>query len=96
MSSPIVYNFDGISSVSGQITAFVGDLNGTLSDVDRTFQNLLADGWAGRGADAFQGASVKWHASANQMAETLQRLATKVGGAAVNMQQADQAAAARF
>jgi WXG100 family type VII secretion target len=96
MGQPIVYHFDGISSVSGSIGTFVSQMNETLSDVDRTFNNLLADGWTGAGASAFQGASVKWHNNADQMAQTLQTLAQKVGNAAVNMQQADQAAAARF
>jgi WXG100 family type VII secretion target len=92
----MLYNFDGISSVAGSITTFVNDMNQTLSEVDTTFRNLLAEGWSGPAADAFQGCSTKWHQNANQMAETLQHLSQKVGNAAVNMQQADQSAAARF
>jgi WXG100 family type VII secretion target len=92
----MIYNFDGINSVSASIATFVNDMNETLSQVDRTFGNLLADGWSGPAADAFQGCSQKWHDNANQMATTLQQLSQKVGDAAVNMHQADQAAAARF
>jgi WXG100 family type VII secretion target len=92
----MVYNFEGISSASSSIAAFVGDMNETLSQVDSTFRNLLADGWSGPAADAFAGCSQKWHQNADQMAQTLQQLSQKVGNAAVNMQQADQSAAARF
>jgi WXG100 family type VII secretion target len=96
MTSPLVYNFDGIGSIAGSINAFVADMDETLSNVDSTFRNLLADGWAGSGAQAFEGCSHRWHTSAQQMAQTLQHLSQKVGNAAANMQQADQAAAARF
>ncbi len=96
MTDPLVYNFDGINSAAASITTFVNDMNETLGQVDKTFGNLLADGWTGPSADAFAGCSRKWHESANQMAETLQQLSQKVGNAAVNMQQADQHAAARF
>ena len=94
--APMLYNFDGIHSVSGSIATFVSQMNQTLSDVDSVFRNLLAEGWSGAGADAFQGASMTWHRKADEMAQTLHMLAQKVGNAAVNMQQADQAAAARF
>ncbi|HKT03693.1 MAG TPA: WXG100 family type VII secretion target [Rugosimonospora sp.] len=96
MSQPMVYNFEGINSVSGSIATFVNDMNETLNQVDTTFRNLLQDGWSGPAADAFAGCSQKWHQNADQMAQTLQQLSQKVGNAAVNMQQADQAAAARF
>ncbi|MFG2042838.1 WXG100 family type VII secretion target [Dactylosporangium sp. NPDC048998] len=96
MSNDLVYDFNGITSLSGSITAFVSQMNEHLAEVDRTFNNLLANGWSGAGADAFQGCSQKWHANADQMAQTLQTLSQKVGDAAVNMQQADAAAAARF
>ncbi len=94
--SVIAYNFEGINSVSGSIAAFVRDMNETLNQVDTTFRNLLAEGWTGTTAEAFAGCSQKWHHNADQMAQTLQHLAQKVGNAAVNMQQADQAAAAKF
>lgn len=92
----IVYDFNGIGSVTASIATFVNDMNERLDEVDRTFRNLLAHGWTGHGADAFSGCSQQWHNSANQMAATLQRLGQKVGNAAVNMQQADASAAARF
>lgn len=92
----IIYNFASIDSVAASINAFVSQMNNDLAEVDQTFKNLLANGWQGAGADAFSGCSARWHQSANQMAETLQRLSQKVGNAAVNMQQADNAAAARF
>ncbi|HEY2791655.1 MAG TPA: WXG100 family type VII secretion target [Micromonosporaceae bacterium] len=92
----IVYDFSGIDTVSGQITAFVNHMNEKLDEVDRTFKGLLANGWQGKGADAFTGCSAKWHASAGQMATTLHSLSAKVGNAAANMAAADAAAAARF
>jgi WXG100 family type VII secretion target len=96
MSSPIAYNFDGIDSLSGQIATFVSQMNETLAEVDRTFQNLLANDWHGAGADAFGPARDKWNSNAQQMAETLQNLAGKLSNSAMNMHQADAAAAARF
>ena len=96
MGDSLVYDFNGINSLAGSISAFVAQMNEHLAEVDRTFNNLLAHGWAGAGADAFQGCSAKWHANADQMATTLQTLSTRVGNAAVNMQQADASAAARF
>jgi WXG100 family type VII secretion target len=92
----IVYDFAGIDSVAGQIEAFVADMNQTLSDVDAKFRNLLANGWAGAAADAFNTQSAQWHKKADEMATTLRRLSTAAGNASVNMQQADAAAAARF
>lgn len=94
--SDIVYNFSGIDTLSGSISAFVSDMNEQLSSVDSVFKNLLGQGWQGKGADAFNGCSAKWHSSANQMASTLQQLSQKVGNAAANMAAADAAAAARF
>ena len=96
MSDDLVYDFNGISSLSGSITAFVSQMNEHLAEVDRTFNNLLANGWSGGAADAFQGCSSRWHTNADQMAQTLHTLSQKVGDAAANMQQADAAAAARF
>jgi WXG100 family type VII secretion target len=96
MTDPLVYNFDGINSAAASITTFVNDMNETLGQVDKTFRDLLQDGWSGPAADAFAGQSQKWHQNADQMAQTLQQLSQKVGNAAVNMQQADQSAAARF
>ena len=96
MSGPIVYNFDGIDSLSGQIAAFVTQMNTTLQEVERTFENLLANDWHGAGADAFGPARQKWHDNAEQMAQTLQNLAAKLSNSAMNMHQADAAAAARF
>jgi WXG100 family type VII secretion target len=94
--SDIVYDFSGIDTLSGSIASFVAQMNEHLNEVDRTFNNLLANGWQGAAADAFQGCSQRWHANANQMADTLHMLATKVGNASANMAQADQSAAARF
>ena len=96
MSDDIVYNFEGITTMSGQIDAFVNHVNDKLDEVDRTFKGLLANGWQGKGADAFTGCSAKWHSSAGQMAATLHQLSLKVGNAAANMAQADAASAARF
>ncbi len=95
-SDHIVYDFGGIDTTSASIAAFVGQMNQQLSDVDRMFNNLLANGWTGAGANAFQGCSTQWHTNADQMAQTLQMLGQKVGTAGVNMQAADNAAAARF
>ncbi len=92
----IVYDFGGIDTLSGSINAFVNHMNEKLDEVDRTFKGLLADGWQGSGADAFNGCSAKWHSSAGQMASTLHQLSLKVGNAGANMAAADAAAAARF
>lgn len=92
----IVYDFGGIDTISGSISAFVNHMNEKLDEVDRTFKNLLAQGWTGQGANAFSGCSVKWHGSAGQMAATLHQLSVKVGKAGADMAQADAAAAARF
>jgi WXG100 family type VII secretion target len=96
MDDNLVYDFNGIDSLSGSIAAFVSQMNEHLSEVDRTFNDLLANGWSGAGANALQGCSNKWHSNADQMAQTLQTLSQRVGNAAVNMQAADAAAAARF
>jgi WXG100 family type VII secretion target len=96
MSDNLVYDFNGINSLSGSIAAFVAQMNTHLDDVDRTFNHLIANGWSGAGAEAFQTCSSQWHNLANQMANTLHSLSQKVGNAAVNMAQADAAAAARF
>jgi WXG100 family type VII secretion target len=95
-SGVIVYDFAGIDTIAGQIEAFVADMNGTLADVDAKFRTLLGNGWTGAGADAFGVQSQQWHRKADQMAATLRRLSAAAGTAAVNMQQADAAAAARF
>ncbi|OLB67298.1 MAG: hypothetical protein AUI10_00445 [Actinobacteria bacterium 13_2_20CM_2_72_6] len=94
--SDIVYDFNGINTLSGQVATFVSQMNEHLDEVDRIFKGLLADGWSGQAATAFQDCSTRWHGGATQMAMTLQGLSQKVGNAAVNMQQADQQAAARF
>jgi WXG100 family type VII secretion target len=95
-SDHINYSFAEIESVQAVINQFVQQMNSNLSDVDTKFKNLIADGWHGSGADAFQAQSAKWHQGANNMAQTLQTLAQKVGNASVNMEAADRAAAARF
>ena len=92
----IVYDFAGIDTVAAQIEAFVADMNQTLNDVDKKFGNLLANGWQGPAAEAFGTQSDRWHKDAERMASTLRRLSSAAGNAAVNMQQADNAAAARF
>jgi len=92
----IVYDFGGIDSMAGQINSFVAQMNGTLAGVDAKFRSLLAAGWTGAGADAFGVQSARWHKDADAMAATLQRLSAAAGNAAMNMQQADAAAASRF
>jgi WXG100 family type VII secretion target len=93
----LLYNYEGISSVSGAIESFVGQMNANLDEVDAVFRNLLANGWGGStGASAFQAQSTKWHAGANEMATTLRSLSTKVGDAGINMRQMDQSVANRF
>ena len=92
----LVYDFEGINSIAAQIETFVKDMDGTLDDVDSAFRNLLANGWTGAGASAFQDHSLRWHTKAGEMATTLRKLSSAAGNAAVNMHAADQAAAARF
>jgi|GEM_PF-3465489 len=95
-SDHLVYDFAGIDTVSASINAFVGQMNEQLAEVERAFNALLANGWTGAGANAFQGCKAQWHSNAHQMSLTLQQLGQKVGEAAVNMQAADNAAGARF
>lgn len=92
----ILYSFGTIESTQTLINQFVAQMNEHLNQVDSKFKTLLADGWTGSGANAFQAKSQQWHTSADQMAQTLQQLASAVGNASVNMQQADHAAATRF
>jgi WXG100 family type VII secretion target len=95
-SDDLLYDYAGIDTVSGAIASFVGQMNANLDEVDTKFKTLIADGWHGAGANAFQGKSAQWHAAANEMAATLQKLSTKVGDAGVHMQTTDGRAAGRF
>jgi WXG100 family type VII secretion target len=92
----LLYAYGGIESVSSAIASFVSTMNSELDAVDSRFQGLIAQGWHGTGANAFYTKSQQWHAAANEMAATLQRLSTKVNDAGVQMHQADNQAAARF
>jgi WXG100 family type VII secretion target len=92
----LLYNYEGIDTVSEAIVAFVNQMNANLDEVDTKFKNLLAHGWGGAGADAFQVESQKWHMAAAEMAQTLHTLSTKIGDAAITMRQVDIQAAARF
>jgi WXG100 family type VII secretion target len=92
----LVYNFAGIDTMSATIAAFVSNMNADLAEVDAKFQHLLAEGWHGKAAESFYACSRKWHAGAEQMAQTLQKLSSAVGTAGANMAQADAQAAARF
>jgi WXG100 family type VII secretion target len=96
MTDPIVYSFPGIESVSAAIGDFVRQMHEHLSEVERTFNGLVTDGWTGAGADAFGGCAKRWNDNAGQMALTLGDLGRAVGEASLNMLQADHAAAATF
>jgi len=92
----LVYNFDGIDTVAMSIDAFVSQMYDHLAEVDTAVLDLLADGWTGITADAFDEQSRAWHQSAEDMAKTLHELGKRVGDASVNMQLADNRASARF
>jgi WXG100 family type VII secretion target len=92
----LLYDFAGIDSVAGEITAFTNQMNQQLAELDREFKQLIADGWHGNAANAFQSCSAKWHQGADNMAQTLQQLSAKVGKAAADMQAADAQNATRF
>jgi len=93
----ILYNYDGISTVSGAIEAFVSQMNQNLEEVEATFRNLLANGWGGsEGAAAFETQKTKWRQGADEMATTLRSLSTKVGDAGINMKSLDGQVASRF
>jgi WXG100 family type VII secretion target len=96
MSDEIVYRYAGINTVSEAIAAFVRQMNANLADVDAEFRRLLANGWHGVAADAFQTQSQIWHQAATEIEHTLARLGTTVGQAAVNMQEADRRAGSMF
>jgi len=90
------YNFAAIESVQAAVNQFCDQMDSHLAEVDGKFQGMLSDGWSGPAADAFQGASQKWHKGAENMRLTLTQLAGKVGNASVNFQQADHDAMLRF
>ena len=46
----LLYNYEGITSVSGAIESFVSQMNANLDEVDAAFRNLLAA--PGRGVPA--------------------------------------------
>jgi WXG100 family type VII secretion target len=92
----VVYNFGTISTISSQIATFCTQLQQDLDDVNKRFKGLLEAGWQGAGADAFGPCQAKWQANADAMKQTLQSLSAKVDQAGMDMQAADQAAAARF
>lgn len=96
VNDDLLYNYDGIDSVAGAITSFVHQMNANLDEVDVKFKTLIHNGWHGAGADAFTGQSAKWHAAANEMAATLQKLSAKTGDASIHMRQVDARSAARF
>jgi uncharacterized protein YukE len=95
MSGPIVYDFNGISSIAGQVEKFVAEMNSTLDGVNRAFTNLSADS---RGAwwDEFVTVSGMLDRKAVEIADTLRALAKAVGDAAMDMQAADQSAGLRI
>jgi WXG100 family type VII secretion target len=94
----LLYNYEGINSVSGAIESFIHQMNTNLEEVEATFRNLLAHGWGGErgGADAFRAQSAKWHTGAAEMATTLRSLSTTVLNSGINMRQMDQTVANRF
>lgn len=96
MADSINYEFTTIEDISSDVASFVSFMEERLSEVDTLFATLLADGWTGAGANAFGECKSRWHTNANQLAATLQTLATKVGNAGSDMHQADSAAAGRF
>lgn len=98
MSDPndLFYDYAGISTVAAAINSFVSQMNANLAEVDGEFKKLLANGWQGKGADAFQGKSAQWHAAAKEMETTLAQFSTKVGDAGVRMQQVDSRVAGMF
>lgn len=95
-SDDLKYNFAAIESVQAAINQFCDQMDAHLNEVDGKFKGMLQDGWTGPAADAFQGASDKWHKGADNMRTTLNLLASKVGNASVNFQQADHRASLRF
>jgi WXG100 family type VII secretion target len=88
-ANDLLYQYEGIDTVKEAIMVFVKTMNENLNEVDAKFKNLIANGWHGAGADAFEGESRKWHMSANEMAETLNNLGITVGDAAINMRETD-------
>jgi WXG100 family type VII secretion target len=94
--SDIVYDFNGIDNLSASIMSFVSQMNSHLDEVDSTFKTLLANGWGGTAAQAFEPCSRRWHQHAGELASTLHELSKRVGNAAANMAAADASAAARF
>jgi WXG100 family type VII secretion target len=92
----LIYDFNGINTITDSINTFVSDMNANLADVDSTFQTMLNNGWHGKGSDKFAPCSKRWHDNADALTQTLHQLGAKAGNAAANMAAADAAAAARF
>jgi WXG100 family type VII secretion target len=92
----LVYNYGGISTIAGAIDSFVGQMRANLDEVDTEFKNLIAHGWTGSGSDAFNNCSSKWHAAAEEMAQTLNTLKQKVDNAGIHMHATDGRVATRF
>lgn len=92
----IQIHYGAVESVQAAINQFCGQMESELNTVDRKFKHLLAEGWEGMSAGAFQHQSDKWHNGADRMKQTLQLLAQKVGNASTHFQQTDSKAAQAF
>lgn len=92
----VVYNFSGIDNTSALVEKFVSEMNETLESLTSEFRALLQDGWTGAGAGAFGECHARWTTSANDLAASLRLLAVRARDAAINMQEADNQAAAGF
>jgi WXG100 family type VII secretion target len=92
----LYYDFAGITNIADAINRFCSDMDQQLGDVESTFNNLIANGWSGAGADQFGIQQKKWHTNAADLKATLQLLGTKVGNAAFHMNDADNRAANRI
>lgn len=95
MTGPIVYDFNGISTIAGQVEKFVAEMNSTLDGVNKAFTDL---GPESRGAwwDEFVSVSAMLDRKATEIAETLRALAKAIGDAAMDMQAADISAGLRI
>jgi WXG100 family type VII secretion target len=95
--SDLAYAYEQIEQMAGQLKNFVGQLEARLSgDVDREFKNLVANGWTGKGANAFQNASATWHGKTLEMNTTLTQLQTALSTAGTDMSATDNSLVGLF
>jgi WXG100 family type VII secretion target len=88
--SDLAYAYAAIEGMAAELKTFVGTLETRLAnDVDRQYNNLLANGWSGAAADSFQTAKQVWHGKVIEMNTTLTQLQGALSTAGTDMSATD-------